>query len=92
MQEGCRLAEIALGGAEGDFEKLGDLLHRVPAEVAQLDDLGLPRVQGGEAVQGVVQRQEVEALAGKVIKDLVQWQPLAASAALVGTAAAGMVN
>ena len=89
VQEGGRLAEVALHRADGDAELLGDLLDGVAAEEAEFHDLALPLVQLGQAGPGLVDGQQVQALFGEVVQDLIQRQPLAPAAALVRGPPAG---
>jgi hypothetical protein len=91
-QERGRLAEVALDRADRHAQLPGDLLDGVAAEEAQLDDLALPLVQAGQAGQGLVDGQQVQALLGEVVQHVVQRQPLAVAAALVGGAAAGVID
>ena len=45
----------------GDPEHLGGLLDREPGEEAQLDEAGLPFVEGGEPRERAVEVEEVQA-------------------------------
>ena len=49
-----------LGGGGGDAEGVGGLGDGQAGEIAELHQLGLPRVAGGEPVEGLVERDQVD--------------------------------
>src|SRR5262245_42254241 len=58
-EPGLGQAPLALDGPGGDREDLGRLLDAQPAEEAQLDDPALAGIERGQAVERVVERDEV---------------------------------
>ena len=63
LQPRARERPVALHGRRRDVERFGRFLDRQPAEVAQLDDLGLTLVERGQPLERGVEREEVD-LAG----------------------------
>src|SRR5712692_1606872 len=58
-QPGAGHGPVALGRGRRDAEDSGGLLQRQTRKVAQLDDLGLDRLLGGQSAEGLIQGQQV---------------------------------
>jgi hypothetical protein len=63
-----------------------------PAEKPQLDDLGLPRMQFGQAVQGLVQHEQVAVALWQGRQIVVQLQAFPSAAALLAPPRTDVVN
>ena len=75
-----------------DTERLGSLGLRQATEEATLDDGRHPRVQLGEMVEGVVNRQHDLAFRGQADLFLVEGQERSASSTTVGLGSAEVVD
>ena len=71
---------------------LGDLGDGQPAEEAEVDDLGRPGMRLGQAIEGLVQGDDVQALLLEAGEGLVQGYADALPLALPGVAAAGVID
>ncbi len=59
------MAQVAIHGGFRDVKEPANLGVGEAAEVAQLDDLGLPRVEAGETLQRGVEREHVDRIGGR---------------------------
>lgn len=92
-EPGARHRPVALDGRLGDAQILRRLLHRQAGEETQLDDLRLPCILLGQAVESGIQRQVLlRALRGdQFMLALVQIDACQAIA-LLRMAAAGVID
>src|SRR5215208_5920347 len=91
QQKRAGAAPLAADGVGGDLEHLGRLLGREAAEVAQLDDARLARVELLKGGQRVVERDQ---LVGPLVREergLVEREGAGAAAALLVAARARVV-
>jgi hypothetical protein len=79
----------AFGGGFGDAEHFGGFLDLQSHEVAELDQFGLPRLQRGEAIQGVVEREQLIVGRGAGDFEFVHVEVFGAGAATLAAFAAG---
>ena len=77
------------GGGFGDAEDLGRFLDLQTDEIAELDQFGLLRFEGGEAVEGFVQRQKLVVRRGAGDFEFVHVEMRGTGAAALPAFAAG---
>ena len=83
---------VALDGSGGSVQGGGDLFQRQAGEDVEFDDFAGALGFGGEAVEGLVQRQEeVRVLHGEDL-GFFQFYPVEGVGTLGGHAAAGVVD
>ena len=84
VEPGPGKAPVPLDRRPRHREHLGDLVHREPAEEPELHDSRLPRIEDGEAVERLLQRDQLDVgPAGRGIRQ-AERHPLPDAAALAG--------
>src|SRR5260370_27940501 len=90
-EPGPGISPMALGRCARDAEHLGGLFQAAPREEAELDDLGLLRVQGLQSCQGLVEGEEVHRINFAGLGQFGQVDALHPTATLLRAMATGVV-
>ena len=92
IQPGFRHAPLSFDGGGADAENFSRLFHRKTAKESQLDKSAFLRIDLGEALERLVQRDEFVGSFSGHIDVLVEREFLKFAAALVGLLSACVVN
>ena len=88
----ARVLPLSRDGGARQGQHGADLLLGQPAEVAQFDDVRLPRIEGRQVVEGAIQRQHLEVGSGHRGHSLVEFDAHRAAQALCGLALARVID
>src|SRR5262249_37823666 len=85
-------APLAFDGRGRHADYFRDLFDSQPAEVAQFDDLDLPRIESLQIGERLVQGDQIYLLFRREAIDIVEWDPLGLAASLGCPARLGVID
>lgn len=87
-----RQPPLSLDGPRRDLQDLGGLLHRQAAEEPKLDDAALPRLEGLELMEGLVEGEQVDVHLDRFVEGVAEGDSHQVAPPLRGQAGASMVD